>query len=135
MEKEQKIIIDLMINSTYAPVIKKSVASLVLLDISKMLSAHKIENKFVYEKVVAETLMDHLFAKKLIFMLDNIHSAQRGDIIDEILKQYGLSLNKSETDYYHQVMEGVFFDAVDEIKKLIGSGNYNAIYQIVREQL
>jgi hypothetical protein len=31
-------------------------------------------------------------------------------------------------------MEGVFFDAVDEIKKLIGCGNYNAIYQIVREQ-
>jgi hypothetical protein len=132
MEKEQKIIIDLMINSTYAPVIKKAIANLVLLDIGKLISKHKIENKFTHAKIVSEELINSI--SKLIFMLDNIHSAQRGDIIDEILKQYGLSLNKSETDYYHQVMEGVFFDAVDDIKKLIGSGNYNAIYQIVREQ-
>ncbi len=68
-------------------------------------------------------------------MLDSLemeHAPRGPDLVDEILRQYGLSLRKDEQDFYQEHMGRVFDRHVEYVKTLLQGFKYDHLYNLSR---
>ncbi len=113
-----------MIRTTYTSVIRRCIINLVIIDISRILSFCRAQGD------AANVLQTDDCSKALLLCLETNHRPRKGDIIDEILRQYGLFMNKDETDFYHEKMGHIFDVQIDYVKDLIGTKNYTHLYNL-----
>lgn len=125
IDKDQKAILEAMIKTTYTPVILRTIINLVFLDISKIRESYKV----VRPSMMA-LLDDPKVAGQLIKALDLVHYRQKDELIDEIIKQYDLSLNKDEIDFYHECMGKIFGEQLMFVKTQIDKGAFVLLYKL-----
>lgn len=138
IDKDQKPFLKAMIETTYRPVIKRAIANLILLDISQILATIKltysdlkaIHNGSIKQKAILEVLHSEKCKDALVGNLISIHKRQKIEIIDEVLKQYGLILLKDEQDFYHEQMGMIFEQEASFFNQALEMYNYQLIYQI-----
>lgn len=130
LDKPQLALVSGMIETTYRPVIKRAICNLVLLDISNISSTVKAPNQQLRNKAIIEKLHTQQARDSLIKDLMLGHRFKRGDLINEILKQYGLILNKDEIDLYHEHMGRIFDDEIENVKQLLHIYAYTVLYEI-----
>lgn len=141
IDKDQVPFLMAMIETTYRPVIKRAIANLILLDISQILSTLKltysdlkaIHDGSIKQRAILEILHSEKCKDALVGNLISIHRRQKIEIINEILKQYGLILLKDEQDFYHQHMGMVFEQEIALFREALEMYNYQLIYQISKE--
>jgi hypothetical protein len=128
IDKDQVPAIMLMINEIYAPVILRSIVNLVLMDIANIVKGSGQTTK----QNISMILNTETCQKILIMSLLEEHQPRGPDIIEEILKQYGLHLRKDEQDFYQQYMGNIFEKHVEYVKKLLQSFKYDHLYNLSR---
>jgi hypothetical protein len=122
IDKTQIPIITQMIKTFYEPVMLRALVNLVLMDMSQITLGGKGS--------VKEILMTERAQKALIESLDQHHRPRKHDLIDTILKEYGLNLLRDEQDFYHQQMGAIFERQVDYVIALLKGFNYKHIHNL-----
>lgn len=128
MDKDLNNIYTAMVKTTYAPIIRRVIAILLIHDMDRMQGQTKTT-----DEQFAQLLHSHDGKRALFICLDSIFK-KRADIIQEILVQYNIHTAKTMQDFYHQRFEYHFVKQVDFIKKLVKDGKYNVLDKIARTQ-
>ena len=128
IDSDQIPAIRLMINEIYSPVILRAIVNLVLLDIANIVHGSGQTDKLSIKKILATDTCQ----KVLLDSLEREHAPRGPDVINEILKQYGLSLRKDEQDYYQEHMGAVFYKHVEYVKGLLQGLKYDHLYNLSR---
>lgn len=123
IDKDQQGPILLMIREFYQPVMMRAFVNLVMIDISQItLGAPHID--------VKKILGTDKCQKALMQSLDEYHRPRKHDLIDEIIRQYGLALRKDELDFYHEKMGAMADEIIDYLQGLIKVFNYKHLYNL-----
>lgn len=129
IDKDQVPIILAMIRTTYSPVILRAIINLVLVDMSQI-QAGAGPNVSVNQLLASDKCR-----QALIKSLNQNHRPRKGDLIDEIIHQYGLHLNKDEQDFYHRQMGIIFENQLDWVISVVSKGDYNLLGRISQETM
>lgn len=124
IDKDQKPIVLAMLKTVYTPIILRSIINLVILDISQIMFYAKTKQESRKIMHSDECL------NALLTSLEINHKPRKGDLIQEILRQYQLHLNKDETDFYHQYMGQIFDVQLDHVRDLLNAKNYAHLYNL-----
>lgn len=107
-----------MIKATYVPVIRRAIVILLIHDMDRMQAGLKVGDEQFFDMLQGPS------AKKVLYQcLDAIYR-RRGDIIQEILLQYGIDTHPSMTSFYHEHFGAHFGKIIEDIKRWIHSGRY-----------
>ena len=138
MDKTQHKAIDWMFETAYRPVLTRCIVNLVLLDISNIMKGVKLNYRQLKEvhsgafndKQLLEILHTDSCREALVSRLLSNHVLNKGEIIQEVIKQYGLSLNREEIDLYHEKMGIIFMEEATKIRELLEAYAYGALYEL-----
>lgn len=133
MDKEQKPILKWMIDKSYRPVVFKTIAGLMLLEISKLISAvYKAEYIQPNDKTafINDVMEKDTVKRKFLLHLIELHKRE-GDIVAEIMTQHDMTKNLSGEDktFYHDLLVQVFREECSKVKKLIEESRYDLLYR------
>lgn len=137
IDSDQRPVFKAMIKSTYSPVILRTILHAVLVDLNEIRQSMKLTTKAnltLVQKLqlIDEELRSPQVKNALAYGLDRL-KRQSGDVVNEVLRQYGLNLLHDEVDFYHEEM-GYWFDHhAAFVEKLIDMGDYEAMRILVSE--
>ena len=133
MDKEQKPVLKWMIDQSYRPVIFKTIAGLMLLEISKLIEAvYKAEyipdsdkSMFISDMMIKDT------TKRKFDHAINDLSTREVEVIAEIMKQHSLmdGLPLDEVTLYHDEMVVVFREELSKVRTYIETNEYHKLYK------
>ena len=127
IDKEQFPAVLLMIKEVYQPVMMRALVNLVLIDITQI--------TFGFPDVqVRKILATEKCRNALLDSLEQYHRPRKHDLIEEILKQYGLALRKDEQEFYHRHMGMMFDNQVDYVKTLLQGFKFKHLYNLSKVQ-
>ena len=118
----------------YEPVIQRTIAQMILADIGDI-TYHFNQSTIGNSEEIRNTLkLDYLFSehckRSLVGRLLDVHAPRKHDVVDEIIKQYNLTLMKDEQELYHQKMGDAFDIKIDEARDLLERYAYGVIYSL-----
>lgn len=135
IDKDQEPILKAMINASYSGVILRTICHYVLIDLAEISSSMKISSSRhmnLLEKLIMydqELQSDHV--KKSLLCCLNMIKRKRDDIVNEIIRQYGLTLAHDEIDFYQDEMGFIFDDFIKYTRDLIQAGEYGMLRSLV----
>jgi len=132
LEKEQLALVRAMIETTYRPIIQRAIVNLVLLNVSQALTTVKAKSVIDRNQQSLNLLHSSDCKRALLVSLMNVHIKKGPDMIDEIIKQYNLSLNADEISLYHYEMEAIFRNEIENVANMIENSAYSMMHEISR---
>jgi hypothetical protein len=133
MDKTQKKAVEWMLDQ-YKPVIQRTIINMVLNDLSEITHHFNEQTRGEDNEAKNKLKMDYMFSEHckntLVGRLLSVHAPRKRDVIDEIIRQYGLSPLKDEMEMYHQRLGGVFGASIEEVRELLEKYAYGPLYQL-----
>jgi hypothetical protein len=134
MDKTERKVLDFMLEKTYSEVVHKSITAYILAHLEEIRSSLKITTNFdgVYpdsvipEQVFLAIIQEDKIKKELLITLQQTRK-KKGDVITEIIKQFGLQ-NDNDYNYIHDRLCSYFDSHASAIAGAIKFGNYDYIY-------
>jgi hypothetical protein len=131
LDKDQKPVVKLAIEQTYAHVLRRALAITVFKGLEEIRTSMTIDSKRVLTnaqklRIYNEQVQTDRAKTMLCFGLDRI-VAHKHDLIDQVLMEYGLTLDAEELLFYHETMDKIIVHWADVIQTLIKRGNYSTI--------
>jgi len=141
MDKTEKKVVDFMLDRTYSEVVHRTISGFILKSLSEIQNTIKLDERFVVEEL--SKYAEHLQPQVLRYMKDRAFEGllktdnvkkelmsvmrdvfkKRGDIIQEILNQFGIG-NDDQLSYFHDRM-GIIFDKYhNRMMMAIGKADY-----------
>lgn len=128
IEKDLQPVYQAMIKTTYVPIMRRSIVILLIHDLDRLQSALNLNDADYFNFLQTSTAKNKLFS-----LLDDI-AKRRGDIVQEILLQYGIHTNLEMASFYHEHFDKAFLEEVTAIKRIVWSGRYAQLDEIARTQ-
>lgn len=145
MDKTEEKALDFMLSKSYIETIHRAITAYLLLSLSEIKSTLKIDQKYLDDEVAKYpehlkfiallaikekcfvALLNTPKTKSHLVMILNDTIKKKTDIIEEIIKQYGMSNDPDVLTIHHKM--GNLFDKVQgKIRKAIGNGDFEVIY-------
>lgn len=135
LDKDQKPVVKLAIEQTYAHVLRRALAITVFKGLEEIRDSMKINSKRPLSSkqklaIYSEQIQSDRAKQMLCFGVDRIMS-HKHDLIDRVLMEYGLNLEAEELLFYHEIMDQILVHWADIIQVLINKGNYGAISRML----
>ncbi len=135
MQKEQKPLVDAMLRTSFREVVWRSIAILLMKKVGQRFDDMVIdapshitaEQKMQLKRQYAQELLkDDRVKKDAQHDLDDI-SRMKSDVVAEILRQYSLDKNLSESTYYHDRLCFLFDECMWNIRYLVKKGKWKEL--------
>lgn len=135
MEKEQRPIVEAAFRTSFRKVIYKSICILLLKRVGERLDgitvsapAYITPEQLVQIKrqYAQELLQDDRVKKDAQIELDDIYR-QKTDLIAEVLRQYALDKNKSESTDYHDTLGRLFDECLWNVRVMVNKGRWSQL--------
>lgn len=135
LDKDQKPVVKLAIEQTYAHVLRRALAITVFKGLEEIRSTMTINSKRALSneqklRIYSDQIQSDRAKTMLCFGVDRI-IAHKHDLIDQVLLEYGLDLDAEELLFYHENMDRILVYWADVIQVLIKKGNYSAISRML----
>lgn len=128
IDKDLQAIYASMVKTTYMPIIRRTIVILLIHDMDRMQALTNTTDMQFMELIRSPD------GKKSLFVcLDSI-CKKRADVIDEILKQYGLHSGAGMVDFYHEQFDKHFIEQAAYVKRLINFSRFDMFDRIARTQ-
>ena|SRR5690349_11663310 len=138
MDKHEAAKTKWMIKSFYSDDIFMAISVLVLFEISNIKAtlkmppidmSHLTMNEVLSIKDRAyRRLLDTSNSKKILHKFLDSLKPRRDDILEEVLKKYGLD-KISDSTKYHDIMVPLFNESIEQIKGIISKGEWASLYR------
>lgn len=135
VEKEQKPIVNWMLDVSYRDVVFRTIGVLLLQKVSDVYDSITITSGSEYltpeeliivkQRYLKEVVKDVRIKKDLQLELSNI-AKRKIDIIAEILKQHQLD-KSSESTYYHDTLSQIFDKQIWRMRNIVNQANYHEL--------
>lgn len=126
IDKDLAPVYGAMVQTSYVPVIRKTIILLLMQDINRMQVGMKLNDVQFLEMLHTDNAK-----KALRICLDSL-VARRETIIHEILMQYSIN-TKTMTDFYHREFDKHFLREIEHVWGLVYQGQYAALDHIVAD--
>lgn len=123
IDKDQILPIRQMIKEFYDPVMLRTIVNMVLMDMAHLTLG-------LPSSSVQAVLMRPQAQKALLDSLESVHRPHKHDLIDTILREYGLNLRKDELEFYHREMGGTFDKQMDYVVRLVKGFKYVELHDL-----
>jgi hypothetical protein len=135
LDKDQKPVVKLAIEQTYAHVLRRALAITVFKGLEEIRSSMTINSKRALSneqklRIYSDQVQSERAKTMLCFSIDRI-IAHKHDLVDQVLLEYGLDLDADELVFYHENMGRILVYWADVIQVLIRKGNYSAISRML----
>ena len=146
MDKTQEKALDFMLSKSYVETIHRTITAYLLMEMSEIKRTLKFDAKILekyvskypdyFQATAALLIRDHIFLtllnndktkKQLELVLKDV-AKKKDDIVEEIIKQYGMSKD-DDVATIHFKMCKLFDSSQKKISTAIKSGDYNYIYK------
>ena len=128
IDKDLKNVYNAMVKTTYRPIILRTIVLLLIQYLDRMQAAMQLNDLDFFNVIRTEP-----GKKALCVCLDTIQK-RSGDIIQEILLQYGIHTSGEMVDFYHESMHTNFIGCINRVKLMIWNGRYDMLDKIARTQ-
>lgn len=127
IDKDQEPLIKAHILTSYGNTVERTLLAFIIKDINEIAATMRIttSKKLNYAQIQAlkhEEMQSKEVKRSLIVRLNVLRRIEE-DIINEVLKVYGLNLSKDDLQFYHDVLGEHLRQCANHIEDLIRDGN------------
>lgn len=132
MDKDQKPIVDFMIEKSYRIAIENIIAIKIMNELSNMRSSIKVlddgrEPTAEFLDMVFLSLLQQDNAKKVMIQFVSDLRRMKTDYLAELMTQYNLHKD-NEATYIHYRLCAIFDKSIEKFKQMIHKGDFKRIY-------
>ena len=131
IDKDQAPVIKAHILSSYGGTLERTLLTFILKDLMEITASMKLTtskelNYFQIQALKQEQMQTPQIKRSLMARLNSLRQL-RDDVIEEVMKNYGLKLSEDDLNFYHEVMTEHLIKAENQLEEWIKGGAYKSI--------